>query len=111
MRIIIISLTIILAGCGSMQRSSLEQITLPDGEKGWMVDCSYTGMPACFQTAGVHCPNGYTIFERTNGNSNKSGFPVEGLVNQGVVSGEIQVPHHPRQDYYRSDKYMIIRCK
>lgn len=72
-------------------------IVLPNGGKGYTVDCSGTNLSwsHCYQKAGRACPNGYDVTERSDQHSGKV---VPGNL-FGLLGGSVQ------------DRSMLIQCR
>lgn len=104
----IIILILFFTGCSSLGGSLVEEITLPNGNKGLTIDCTGYGWSACFKSAGEACKSGYAIHERSMEENTKSELKTEPLTKEqkDLMS---QVPIKIESD--RKDKYMVISCK
>lgn len=62
----IILMAVFLASCASIEP---KQFVGPNGGTAYSMRCSGMGrtLDACYQKAGVVCPNGYTIIDRASG--------------------------------------------
>lgn len=76
-----------LAGCAT------PQITLPDGTKGYAVECK-NSLAICYKKASKLCPTGYDIIE-----DDKNGSASAGAVN-GYAAAEAKV-----------NITRVVRCK
>lgn len=54
-------LALVLAGCAS--GFDAEPVAMPDGQKGFMVDCANSGLAACMNTAAETCGGPYKIVQ------------------------------------------------
>ena len=98
----------LLVGCQTISSAQIEPIALPNGNQGWIVDCSLYGMSSCFKSAGSKCMNGYLIHERITSENTDSKIPVDELpaAQEGVVASDYSPP-----SYRVKDRYMVISCK
>ncbi|MFC1685325.1 hypothetical protein ACFL0R_07660 [Pseudomonadota bacterium] len=93
-----------ITGCESMDKADTETIILPNNSKGWVIDCSYKRVSACFKAAGEACRNGYMIHERTIDINVDSKIPIEELPEAAFMPREYTPPRN-------REKYMVISCK
>jgi len=91
-----------------MNGSLVETITLPNGSKGFTIDCTAYGWSACFKSAGETCKSGYAIHERSMEENTRSELKTEPLTEE-QINILAQVPAKIVND--RNDKYMVISCK
>ena len=97
-KIVWLFVALFIQACGST-KALVERISLPNGQKGYSVDCTNFSWSNCFVEAGNTCPDGYRVFERSVVKNVKSEIPVENLAAATL--------RNARAD----DKYMIIYCK
>ena len=93
----------IVAGC-AMQPIA-EPLTLPNGQAGFVVNCSGYGLSDCFIAAGEVCKDGYYILERTINNDTKTTIVVEKPTEWRAAVGDGYIERHYKE------KYMIISCR
>lgn len=91
----------IVTGC-----AQTASITLPNGGKGLIVDCTNSQWSTCFTSASDSCPNGYKIYERTLGEHTESKIP---LTEMKEKTSSLYLPQH-QQPIKLEDKYMVISC-
>jgi len=101
-----VAFSIIGVGC-----SVTNQIVLPNGQKGLVVDCSNSFWSECFMSAGELCPKGYDIYERTKDEFTESKLPITELPKRVEnKDSSLLIGDTKPQMIIRKDKYMVIAC-
>jgi hypothetical protein len=62
MRIYAAIMPILLAGCTTLT----SEVTLPNNQKGYSINCGAMGISYCLNRAAELCPQGYTLVDRQN---------------------------------------------
>lgn len=102
--------TALLAACAPMQTT--QEIILPNGKTGIVIDCTMQGWPACFKAAGDRCRQGYVVYERTQDEEVRSEIPLTELEDEQTLARARAIPVPPAPAVMpNKERYMVIACK